>query len=64
MKQEGVKFTNTWDGKIPTSAAACFLFDALREIDPDRQELASELRDLMQNTVKDLPGKRQGRKLG
>jgi hypothetical protein len=66
MKQEGAdKFTNDWhndpkDGLRPNTDAARFLFDALKEIDPDRPDLAKELRQLM---AKSLPGgKRRGRK--
>jgi hypothetical protein len=67
QEQEG-GITNVWARDsagilVPTSPAACFLYDALRGIDPDRPRLAEELRDLMADTVKQLPGQRQGRKL-
>jgi hypothetical protein len=58
-------FTNVWaetDELVPTSPAAQFLYDSLRLIDPHRTRLAQELRDLMGETVKSLPGPRRGRK--
>ncbi len=67
QEQEGTRnFSNGWmktkDGLAPTSPTACFLYDALKEIDPDRPRLAEELRDLMTDTVKHLPGRRRGRR--
>jgi hypothetical protein len=50
------KFTNTWQhtecGKLePVSDAACFLYDALNLICPERDNLAQELRTLMAKTI-------------
>jgi len=64
--QEGSRnFTNDWmktaDGLAPVSPAACFLYNSLKEIDPNRPQLAKELRHLMAVTVKHLPGQRRGR---
>jgi hypothetical protein len=62
----GVTPTNTWDKedrRIPTSDAACFLFDELRRIDPRRERLAEQLRDLLQETVESSLGPRPGRKV-
>ncbi len=60
------EFTNVWAsaaGQLsPTSAAASFLYDSVRKIDPGRARLAEELRDLMAETVKSTPGPRQGRR--
>jgi hypothetical protein len=39
---------------VPTSPAACFLFDAMKEVDPDRPRLAQELRELMVVTGRDI----------
>jgi hypothetical protein len=57
-------FTNGWHpmGLGPTSPAACFLYDVMNLIDPDRERLAEELCDLMADTIKHLPGARQGRR--
>jgi hypothetical protein len=58
--------TNGWDKedpRVPTSPAACFLFDELRRIDPRRERLAEQLSDLLTETVAALPGRRRGRKL-
>jgi hypothetical protein len=49
-------FTNKWhrtdaEGLIPTSDAACFLYDVMKMIDSRRLRLAEELRDLMADTV-------------
>jgi hypothetical protein len=61
----GEEFTNVWDDQdhrlVPTSAAACFLFDELRLIDPKRPRLAEQLRDIMAPAVKGKPGPRRGR---
>jgi hypothetical protein len=65
-KEHPRQFTNEWqpttDGLAPTSLAACFLYDVLRWIDPNRDRLAKELRALMAKTVKNLPGPRRGRR--
>ncbi len=69
-EQHGVQnFTSGWsktkDSLAPTSPAACFLFDAMREIDAERPRLAEELRDLMAADVAARPEARaQGRRLG
>ncbi len=62
------EFSNTWDyvdksrPPIPTSPAACFLYDVMKLIDPTRERLAAELRDLMTETVTSLTGPRRGRR--
>jgi hypothetical protein len=56
------KFTNLWDGPEPMSAAACFLFEELRRIDPKRQRLAEQLKGIMAEAVPP-DGPRQGRKV-
>jgi hypothetical protein len=67
-QQEGDRyFTNGWattesGDLVPTSSAARFLFEALREIAPRRERLAEELRAMMADTVKRLPGARRGRR--
>jgi hypothetical protein len=66
QEQEGRNFTNVWERNsagilVPTSPAACFFYDAMKLIDPDRPRLCEELRELMADTVKHLPGHRQGR---
>jgi hypothetical protein len=66
QEQEGsLNFTNNWMetrvGLAPISPAACFLYNALKDIAPERPRLAEELRDLMAVTVKQLPGQRRGR---
>jgi len=61
-------FTNGWDNVgqerplIPTGPAACFLYDVMKLIDPTRERLGAELRDLMTDTVASLPGPRRGRR--
>jgi hypothetical protein len=63
----GRPFTNVWDTSdkkhppIPMSRAAWFLFVVMELIDPHRDRLAEELRDLMGGTIKSLPGQRRGR---
>jgi len=49
-------FFNKWEcsdaeGLVPTSNAACFLYDVMKMIDSKRLRLAEELRDLMADTV-------------
>jgi hypothetical protein len=62
------RFTNTWEktetGLRPRSDAACFLFDVMSLIAPDRPKLAQELRALMQKTIKAERGPRPGRSGG
>jgi hypothetical protein len=48
---------------VPTSAAACFLFDELRLVDPNRPGLAEQLKDIMASAVAEVPGARRGRKV-
>jgi len=55
-------WANTGSGLSPTSAAACFIYDVMKQIDPSRTRLAEELRELMANTVKESPGPRRGRR--
>jgi hypothetical protein len=59
------EFTNVWDpvSLDPTSPAACNIYDWMRLVDPHRPRLGEQLRHLMGETVKNLPGPRQGRKL-
>jgi hypothetical protein len=60
------RFTQAWtrtdDGLVPTSDAACFLYDAMRLIDPRRPRLAEQLRALMPDDVRAILGQRRGRK--
>jgi hypothetical protein len=59
-----VEFTSSWEASnsYPTSPAACFLYDVMTLIDPDRPHLPKELRDLMTETVSNIPGPRRGRR--
>jgi hypothetical protein len=60
-------FTRGWDyadGRlVPISPAARFLDEVMKMIDPQRPRLPQELRRLMAETVKAIPGRRRGRKL-
>lgn len=59
------KFTNNWHGDDPTSTAAHFLYEVFCLIDPAliKLKLAAMLSELIKETVKNIPGERQGRKL-
>ena len=57
LEARAAKFTNNWQqtegGKLePVSDAACFLYDALNLICPERDNLAQELRALMAKTIR------------
>jgi hypothetical protein len=60
-------FTNVWQGlgdgqRVPTSPAACFLYDALKVVAPSRERLAEELEDLMETTIREMSPRGKGRK--
>jgi hypothetical protein len=56
----GDAFTNGWKkteaGLRPRSAAAKFMFEIMRLVDPDRPRPAEELRTLMGKIIKSEPG--------
>jgi hypothetical protein len=61
-------FTNTWEetteGLRPRSYAAKLIFEIMSLIDPNRPELAKELRDLMRKVIENEGGLRSGRREG
>jgi hypothetical protein len=65
QKESEEIFTSGWgdtdQGLVPTSPAAQFLYETITKIDPERKNLAEELRTLMRETVAKLTGPRRGR---